>query len=211
MAQLCGGTTRAGSACRRPAGWGTAHVGDGKCKLHGGASTGPRDQRGNKNAVTTGEYETIWLDQLTGDERDLYPRINPDALVQLEEEIRLTTIRERRMLSRIATLGAFDYTIVEKRTEHKVGVDAGDSDEDDTGSVDVTLTKIVELGTLGQIQDIEHALTRVQQAKTRLIELRHRLHAGDGDDDALADLVAVIARSRQEAERRRQATDDGTE
>jgi len=36
----CGAKTRAGGTCRRPAGWGTEHTGQGKCKLHGGASTG---------------------------------------------------------------------------------------------------------------------------------------------------------------------------
>lgn len=34
----CGAKTRAGSPCRLPAGWGTDHVGEGRCKLHGGAS-----------------------------------------------------------------------------------------------------------------------------------------------------------------------------
>jgi hypothetical protein len=35
---LCGGKTRAGTDCKRPAGWGTDHVGEGKCKLHAGSS-----------------------------------------------------------------------------------------------------------------------------------------------------------------------------
>lgn len=34
----CGARTRSGLDCRRPAGWGTAHVGRGRCKLHGGVS-----------------------------------------------------------------------------------------------------------------------------------------------------------------------------
>lgn len=40
MAKLppCGAKTRAGTPCRRPAGWGTDHVGEGRCKLHGGRS-----------------------------------------------------------------------------------------------------------------------------------------------------------------------------
>ena len=35
---LCGAKTCAGTPCRRPAGWGTDHVGEGRCKLHGGRS-----------------------------------------------------------------------------------------------------------------------------------------------------------------------------
>ena len=36
--RLCGARTRAGGACRRPAGWGTTHPGYGTCKLHLGST-----------------------------------------------------------------------------------------------------------------------------------------------------------------------------
>jgi len=36
-ALLCMAMTRGGTKCRRKAGWGTNHVGTGRCKLHGGA------------------------------------------------------------------------------------------------------------------------------------------------------------------------------
>lgn len=39
---VCGAQKRAGSgACQRPAGWGTDHVGEGRCKLHGGNAGRP--------------------------------------------------------------------------------------------------------------------------------------------------------------------------
>lgn len=50
----CLAQTRAGTPCRRPSGWGTRHPGQGRCKLHGGSSTGPRDQFGNTNAQVHG-------------------------------------------------------------------------------------------------------------------------------------------------------------
>lgn len=34
----CGAKTRTGSPCKRPAGYGTSHVGTGRCKSHGGAT-----------------------------------------------------------------------------------------------------------------------------------------------------------------------------
>lgn len=46
---LCGAKNRAGEPCKRPAGWGTAHVGEGRCKLHGGNAGAPK---GNANART---------------------------------------------------------------------------------------------------------------------------------------------------------------
>lgn len=57
--KTCGAKTRAGTPCKRPAGWGTDHVGTGRCKLHGGKSTGPKDKtkvKGNKNAEVHGLY-----------------------------------------------------------------------------------------------------------------------------------------------------------
>src|SRR5690606_14601494 len=40
MTDVCGAKTRSGSPCQQVAGWGTDQVGTGRCKLHGGASTG---------------------------------------------------------------------------------------------------------------------------------------------------------------------------
>lgn len=50
----CGAKTRAGTPCRRPAGWGTNHVGEGRCKLHGGKSTGA--PKGNQNSKKHGLF-----------------------------------------------------------------------------------------------------------------------------------------------------------
>lgn len=48
--EICGAKTRSGTPCKRPSGWGTNHPGKGKCKLHGGSSTGPKDKsKLNKN------------------------------------------------------------------------------------------------------------------------------------------------------------------
>lgn len=44
----CGAKNRAGSPCKQPAGWGTDHPGQGRCKLHGG-----------KSLVKHGRYSTI--------------------------------------------------------------------------------------------------------------------------------------------------------
>ncbi|GAK11383.1 phage terminase small subunit [Geomicrobium sp. JCM 19039] len=47
---------------------------------------------GNKNAVTSGEYESIILDALPDDEKALFGLIDADPLNQLDEQIRLLTI-----------------------------------------------------------------------------------------------------------------------
>lgn len=66
MTETCGRTNRSGDPCELPAGWGTDHVGEGACKLHGGAGGAPED---NRNAVTHGAYTDSFVrDFLTDDE-----------------------------------------------------------------------------------------------------------------------------------------------
>ncbi|MBG0302691.1 small subunit of terminase, partial [Enterococcus faecalis] len=55
----------------------------------------------NKNAVKTGEYETIFADMLSDEEKDIYSTMNDDPFFILEEEIRILKIRQYRMLKRI--------------------------------------------------------------------------------------------------------------
>ena len=99
----CGAKTRAGTPCQQPAGWGTSHVGEGRCKLHGGKSTGPKPEnmKQNKNAVSTGEYETIWMDTLTDEEQQLLPKVKHEVIDLIDDDIKLIEIRIRRMMQRI--------------------------------------------------------------------------------------------------------------
>ena len=118
---------------------------------HGGAAP-----EGNKNVVTTGEFETLFFDCLDSDERRLAEVVPRDKEQLLLQEIQLLTVRERRMLKRIENL-------------RQAGIEKG---------------KITDLGeykgTLGQIQNIEDALTRVQARKQAAIDSLHRY----GVDDA---------------------------
>lgn len=53
----CGATGKqSGAPCGRPAGWGTDHVGTGRCKLHGGVSKGAGAPVGNTNPKTHGLF-----------------------------------------------------------------------------------------------------------------------------------------------------------
>lgn len=158
------------------------------CRSHGGASKGA--PAGNKNAVTTGEHESILFDVLGDDERELLQRIALDNMRLLEEQIMLVTIRERRMLQRIKDLAAVESGMTTVSAEM---ISSGD---------DYT-EKAKKEGTLGQIQSIEDALTRVQKHKARLIELKHKIESemqGQANDSSsLAGLVAALAESRRQA------------
>lgn len=119
----------------------------------------------NKNAVTTGEFETLFFDCLDSDERRLAAAVPQDKEQLLLQEIQLLTVRERRMLKRIENLRQADFTTVSKKS----GIEKGE------------WTNLSEdRATLGQIQNIEDALTRVQARKQAAIDSLHRY----GVDDA---------------------------
>jgi uncharacterized protein YjcR len=166
----CGAKRRNGEPCRK---W--ALKGKKRCRIHGGASTGAPKK--NKNAVKTGEYETIWLDVLEPEEVEMFENMAIDAIKQLDDDIKLINIRIRRMLERIKDLKQHDFTLV----SYKEGMEKGDA----------TDLKEYE-GTLGQIQAIEESLTRLQKEKAKLIEIKHKIQEGQGDADESAEWVKAI-------------------
>lgn len=119
-------------------------------------ATGPP---GNKHAVKTGEFENIFFDTLEEDELYLIKNIEIEKKKLLEQEIQLLTIRERRMLKRIDLLKEKDMTVVSLKSGIEKGMDTNLSEYE---------------ATLGQIQNIEDALTRVQDKKQKAIDSLHK-------------------------------------
>lgn len=155
---------RRGTPCKAPA------MANGRCYVHGGKNPGPPKK--NKNSVTTGERETIWMDTLTAREQQLYHQVQTDVLVQIDEEIRLITLRERRMLARIALLKVDEFSVTEY--EDKVGMDKG---------YDTELKTKRYVSNATQVHNIEEALTRVQDRKARLLDLKHKVSTASGPSD----------------------------
>lgn len=84
MAKHCGAKTRAGGKCRAPA------MANGRCRVHGGASTGPGEN--NTNSATHG----IYMSHLTEVERGQYVAL---TLGEVDHELRLMRIRLARALA----------------------------------------------------------------------------------------------------------------
>lgn len=154
---LCGAKTRSGEPCKNKG------MPNGRCRLHGGKSTGPKDKTkvmNNKNAVKTHERESIIFDYLDDEEKELLKLIDIDKLKQLDNEIRLIDIRLRRMMGRIAKLQENSLTTIE------ISIKSGPMGDE------ISETK---QDTLSQIQNIEEAITRVQAQKLRLIKTKHEI------------------------------------
>lgn len=148
-------------------------------------ATGPPE---NKNAVKTGEFETLFFDTLNPEEKQLAAMVQPDKEQLLLQEIKLLTVREHRMLKRIESL---------QQLEEQESA-AGSDEENIPPGISVTeyssgieKGKPTELkkyeGILGQIQAIEDALTRVQARQQKAIETLHKF----GYDDARLELETM--------------------
>lgn len=100
---VCGATTRNGTRCKK------TPLKNGKCRFHGGKSTGPKDKgkhreslKGNKNALKTGEYETISFETLSKEEKELYERVSTDPVTQVNGRYKILEIRTFRLMKRYA-------------------------------------------------------------------------------------------------------------
>ncbi|MDT4377097.1 phage terminase small subunit [Blautia coccoides] len=142
----------------------------------------------NKNAVKTGEFETLFFDALEPEEMRLIGMVQPDKEQLLLQEIQLLTVRERRMLKRIDSLKSLEGLPGPVDTEDNklppgMSVVRGSTGYDKGKTIDIREYE----GILGQIQTIEDALTRVQARRQRAIEALHKF----GYDDARLELEAM--------------------
>lgn len=128
----------------------------------------------NKNAVTTGEYESIYQDVLEEDEIDLYKTLAVDDKEQLLiNDYKILTIREKRMLMRIQRL---------KQQGKDMTIDFIRKKNTRTGKITEETETITEAEpTINMIQRIEDGLTRVQEAKRKTLESLAKLNSNEDD------------------------------
>lgn len=147
---------------------------------------------GNKNAVRTGEYEKIMFDTLDETEVQLINSIEENKKDLLIKEIQLLTVRERRMLKRIENLKKEQLTLV----SHTIGEEKGQD------------TDVQEFeGTLGQIQNIEEALSRVQDKKLKAIDSLHKFELDEYKFEL--DLMKFEAAALKDSDTNTETEDDG--
>lgn len=91
---LCCGALRNGEPCKRPAGQGTSHVGYGRCKLHGGCSTGPKTEEGKARSVSNNTKHGLYSTTLLPNEiRLLEDMDNTPGFDPLDYAIKVQTIK----------------------------------------------------------------------------------------------------------------------
>lgn len=104
--------------CRNPAGKGTGHLGEGRCKYHGGCSTGAPG--GNQNRTTHA---------LNADPENYYESLNPeqkefirDVSATIEDRVRENTGDVDHLDRRLAKRIAIELHIVSKASDYVINV-----------------------------------------------------------------------------------------
>ena len=174
----------------------TNHKGGQPGNKNAAGNKGGAAPQGNKNAVTTGEFEALLFDCLDEDEKRLAEAVPEDKRQLLLQEIQLITVRERRMMRRIEAI------------RNSGGDQGGSSLEDGMTLVKRQTDFDKDLkeyrGKLGEIQAVEEALTRVQARKQKMIDSLHRF----GYDDAR---LEIELRNTQRVEKEAGMDDSGDE
>ncbi|EMF0506372.1 small subunit of terminase [Enterococcus hirae] len=130
---------------------------------------------GNKNALKTGEYETIFFDTLSDDEKDIYSSLDDDPSFVLSEEIRLLKIRQLRMMKRIkeAESGLNDEEVDRLQQMRKIKTPIEKDGKKLEIKREVMQDIQVSRKTYRKIDDIlsiEDALTRISNQLTKAIK-----------------------------------------
>lgn len=136
-----------------------------------GNSGGPGAETGNKRAVTTGEYETILFNVLSEEEKNIYENLKIDNKKQcIEEEYKMLTIREYRILKRIKN-------IQDKQKDMNIERIVKRQYNSDTSNETETVTEAINI--VNPLQKLEDSLTRVQEAKRKCLDSLHKMETDD--------------------------------
>lgn len=131
-----------------------------------GNKGGPGAEQRNKRALKTGEYETIYDDLLTDEEKEIMNRIDiEDKKKQTLSEIKILSVRARRILHKIEELKSGKEMSIVRMSKNSLN--------------NGTSTNTEAESTINIIQRFEEALTRVQEAKRRYLDSYHRMETDD--------------------------------
>lgn len=83
------GAMKKGKPCRSLAGNGTQHLGYGRCKLHGGNSTGPKTPIGKAAVGQNSRKHGFYSEALTTGEREAYETLLTEKAVSVVHEINM--------------------------------------------------------------------------------------------------------------------------
>lgn len=158
----------------------------------------------NKNALKTGEFETIFADTLTEQEREIYSGLSDDPLFVLSEEIRLLKIRQHRMMVRIQEaekgLNQVETDQLSELRGRRQYVDSekgGKKVSIEIPTMVVTEKREKSFRKIEDILAIEEALTRISAQLTRAVKQLNDLTISDKRIDLMDAQIKLASRKAQ--------------
>lgn len=145
---------------------------------------------GNKNALKTGEYETIFYETLSDEEKDIYSSLDDDPSFVLSEEIRLLKIRQLRMMKRIqqAEAGLNDEEIERLQQLRKIKTPI----EKDGRKLEIKREVMQDVQVsrkthrkIDDILSIEDSLTRISNQLAKAIKQMNELYMNEYRTDLM--------------------------
>ncbi|NTJ97825.1 small subunit of terminase [Enterococcus faecium] len=145
---------------------------------------------GNKNALKTGEYETIFFEILSDEEKDIYSSLNDDPSFVLSEEIRLLKIRQLRMMKRIqqAEAGLNDEEVERLQQLRKIKTPIEKNGKKLEIKREVMQDVQISRKTHRKIDDIlsiEDSLTRISNQLAKAIKQMNELYMNEYRTDLI--------------------------
>lgn len=166
-----------------------------------GNKGGKGAKKNNKYAVTTGAYENIFDDVFSDEEKQIFESDNFDKKAELIFEQKVLKVREKRILLRIQKIQSSG------RDMHVSKIEKVNSQSSRVvGKDNKTETRTIAENNDDQIQRLEDALTRVQEAKRRCIDSIHKIEMDEkgngngGTGKSLADTIQEAYESRMSME-----------
>ena len=164
-----------------------------------GNSGGPGAEIGNKRAVTTGEYETILVNTLSEEEKNIYNNLRVNNKTEcIEQEYKMLSIREYRILKRIKNIQDKEKDMsIERIVKRQYSSDSSNETETVTEATNV----------VNPLQKLEDSLTRVQDAKRKCLDSLHKIETDDRKLEL--DLIRLeIEVAREDSSNAEDVTDD---
>lgn len=156
---------------------------------------------GNQNAFKHGAYASVYWDSISETEQEMIADLDNSAEIQLIEQLKLYTIRERRLMISIQKIkeqmDKMKGLLVSKVTNSKkVEYEGNDTEKESIANTKTTTNTDTESG-LKTLLALEAELTKVQRAKNKCIDslIHYRTEwkrFGKPEDANIDDVVLYI-------------------
>lgn len=170
--KVCGAKKQNGELCKN-----NRVLPNGRCKHHGGYAGAPK---GNKNAMTHGAFLKTIFSNLTQEELEMVDNSDKDPLAELEYELSIATVREKRMIDRLCKLKEDEFTVT--HIEDTVT---------QNGNRQSAEKKTVRENNVTLIGKLEEHITRVQNVKSKLIAQKAAI-LNSRNNDVNVDITKIV-------------------